>query len=223
MSLLASLVLFTLAAPVLAVVAIIIKLDSKGPVFYSQERVGMGGRNFKMLKFRTMRTDAEAAGVKWAQKNDPRVTRIGKWLRRFRIDELPQILNVVKGEMGIVGPRPERPEFVAKLRRQIPYYDSAHAGAAGDHGLGADSLSVRRVVGRGAREAAVRPLVREAPLGAARSVDPLPHRQGRPLRPRRALTFSAPSPAPASPVPRPGSSAYVRALRSERRRELHWK
>jgi exopolysaccharide biosynthesis polyprenyl glycosylphosphotransferase len=122
-SLLASLVLFTLAAPVLAIVAALIKLDSKGPVFYTQERVGMGGRSFKMLKFRTMKTDAEAAGVKWAQKNDPRVTRIGKWLRRFRIDELPQILNVVKGEMGIVGPRPERPEFVAKLRRQIPYYD----------------------------------------------------------------------------------------------------
>ncbi|HEY2745809.1 MAG TPA: exopolysaccharide biosynthesis polyprenyl glycosylphosphotransferase, partial [Polyangia bacterium] len=123
LSLMASVVLFMLAAPVLAMVAAIIKLDSKGPVFYSQERVGVSGRTFRMLKFRTMRTDAEAAGVKWAQKNDPRVTRIGKWLRRFRIDELPQILNVVKGEMGIVGPRPERPEFVAKLRRQIPYYD----------------------------------------------------------------------------------------------------
>jgi exopolysaccharide biosynthesis polyprenyl glycosylphosphotransferase len=122
-SLLASLVLFTLAAPVLAIVAALIKLDSKGPVFYTQERVGMGGRTFKMLKFRTMKTDAEVGGVKWAQKNDPRVTRIGKWLRRFRVDELPQILNVLKGEMGIVGPRPERPEFVAKLRRQIPYYD----------------------------------------------------------------------------------------------------
>jgi exopolysaccharide biosynthesis polyprenyl glycosylphosphotransferase len=122
-SLLASLVLFTIAAPVLAIVAALIKLDSKGPVFYSQERVGMGGRNFKMLKFRTMKTDAEEGGVKWAQKNDPRVTGIGKWLRRFRVDELPQILNVLRGEMGIVGPRPERPEFVAKLRRQIPYYD----------------------------------------------------------------------------------------------------
>ncbi|MDB4971319.1 MAG: capsular polysaccharide biosynthesis protein [Myxococcales bacterium] len=122
-SLTASLVLFMLAAPVLLLVSILIKLDSKGPVFYSQERVGMSGRNFKMLKFRTMRTDAEATGVKWAQKDDPRVTGIGKWLRRFRVDELPQILNVVKGEMGIVGPRPERPEFVAKLRRQIPYYD----------------------------------------------------------------------------------------------------
>ena len=122
-SLLASLVLFILAAPVLLLVSIIIKLDSKGPVFYTQERVGMGGRNFKMMKFRTMRTDAEANGIKWAQKNDSRVTGIGKYLRRFRIDELPQILNVLKGEMGIVGPRPERPEFVAKLRVQIPYYD----------------------------------------------------------------------------------------------------
>ncbi len=122
-SLLASLVLFTLAAPLLAIVALAIKIDSRGPLFYTQDRVGVGGRSFKMLKFRTMQTDAEAAGVKWAQKNDPRVTRIGKWLRRFRVDELPQLLNVVKGDMGIVGPRPERPQFVAKLRRQIPYYD----------------------------------------------------------------------------------------------------
>jgi sugar transferase (PEP-CTERM system associated) len=122
-SLLASLVLCILAAPILMLVALIIKVDSPGPVFYSQERVGMGGRAFRMLKFRTMRNDAESGGVKWAQKNDPRVTRIGKYLRRFRVDELPQILNVLKGEMGIVGPRPERPEFVATLRRQIPYYD----------------------------------------------------------------------------------------------------
>jgi sugar transferase (PEP-CTERM system associated) len=122
-SLLSSLVLFVVAAPILLVVAIVIKLESQGPVFYTQERVGMNGRNFKMLKFRTMRNDAEAAGVRWAQKNDPRVTRVGKYLRRFRIDELPQIFNVLRGEMGIVGPRPERPQFVAKLRRQIPYYD----------------------------------------------------------------------------------------------------
>jgi sugar transferase (PEP-CTERM system associated) len=122
-SLLSSLLLFAFAAPVLLIVAVLIKLESKGPVFYSQERVGMNGRIFKMLKFRTMRNDAEATGVRWAQKDDPRVTRVGKYLRRFRIDELPQILNVLRGEMGIVGPRPERPEFVAKLRRQIPYYD----------------------------------------------------------------------------------------------------
>jgi exopolysaccharide biosynthesis polyprenyl glycosylphosphotransferase len=116
-------VLFVLAAPILLAVALLIKLDSKGPVFYSQERVGMNGKNFKMMKFRTMKTDAEATGIKWAQKNDSRVTRVGKYLRRFRVDELPQILNVLKGEMGIVGPRPERPEFVAKLKVQIPYYD----------------------------------------------------------------------------------------------------
>jgi lipopolysaccharide/colanic/teichoic acid biosynthesis glycosyltransferase len=76
-----------------------------------------------MLKFRTMRTDAESQGVKWAQKDDPRVTPLGKYLRRFRIDELPQIFNVLRGEMGVVGPRPERPEFVARLRTQIPYYE----------------------------------------------------------------------------------------------------
>jgi sugar transferase (PEP-CTERM system associated) len=122
-SLMAAGALFILAAPILLIVAIIIKLDSKGPIFYTQERVGMNGRNFQMIKFRTMRTDAEAAGVKWAQKDDPRVTRIGKYLRRFRIDELPQLFNVLKGEMGVVGPRPERPEFVARLRNQIPYYD----------------------------------------------------------------------------------------------------
>jgi sugar transferase (PEP-CTERM system associated) len=122
-SLMAAGVLFLFALPVLLIVAALIKLDSRGPVFYSQERVGLNGRNFKMLKFRTMRNDAEAAGVKWAQKDDPRVTRLGKYLRRFRVDELPQLINVLRGEMGVVGPRPERPEFVARLRTQIPYYD----------------------------------------------------------------------------------------------------
>jgi lipopolysaccharide/colanic/teichoic acid biosynthesis glycosyltransferase len=100
-----------------------IKLDSAGPLFYTQERVGAHGRPFKMLKFRTMRTDAEAAGAVWAEKDDPRVTRVGRLLRRFRVDELPQLINVLKGEMGVVGPRPERPQFVARLRTQIPYYD----------------------------------------------------------------------------------------------------
>jgi sugar transferase (PEP-CTERM system associated) len=122
-SLLAAGALFLVALPVLLIVALMIKLDSRGPVFYSQERVGLNGRNFKMLKFRTMHTDAESAGVKWAQKDDPRVTRLGKYLRRFRVDELPQLINVLQGEMGVVGPRPERPEFVARLRTQIPYYD----------------------------------------------------------------------------------------------------
>ena len=123
-SLLTAVVLTILAAPILLVSALLIKLDSRGPVFYTQERVGRDGQTFKMLKFRTMAVDAERAGAPvWAEKNDPRVTRVGRWLRRFRIDELPQILNVIRGEMGIVGPRPERPEFVAQLRTQIPYYD----------------------------------------------------------------------------------------------------
>jgi sugar transferase (PEP-CTERM system associated) len=123
LSLMAAGLLFLLASPVLLLVALLIKLDSRGPIFYAQERVGVKGRTFMMIKFRTMQRDAEAAGVKWAQKDDPRVTRVGKYLRRFRIDELPQLFNVLKGEMGVVGPRPERPEFVARLRNQIPYYD----------------------------------------------------------------------------------------------------
>ena len=123
-SLLTACVLFTLALPILLIASILIKLDSKGPLFYTQERVGANGRPFKMLKFRTMRVDAEQAGqAQWAQKNDPRVTRVGKWLRRFRVDELPQILNVIRGDMGVVGPRPERPQFVEKLKQEIPYYN----------------------------------------------------------------------------------------------------
>jgi sugar transferase (PEP-CTERM system associated) len=122
-SLATSVVLFIFALPILLLAAIAIKLDSPGPVFYSQERVGAHGQTFWMLKFRTMRTDAESGTAKWALKNDPRVTRVGKWLRRFRIDELPQIFNVIRGEMNVVGPRPERPEFVERLSEQIPYYD----------------------------------------------------------------------------------------------------
>ena len=91
----------------------------------------MGGRSFRMLKFRTMTIDAEAAGVRWAAKDDPRVTRIGKWLRRFRIDELPQILNVLRGEMSLVGPRPERPVFIHQFKRTIPNYMARHCVKAG--------------------------------------------------------------------------------------------
>jgi sugar transferase (PEP-CTERM system associated) len=123
-SLATSVALFLFSLPILLLAAIAIKLDTPGPVFYSQERVGAHGRTFRMLKFRTMTVDAEAGGsAKWAAQNDPRVTRVGKWLRRFRVDELPQILNVIRGEMNVVGPRPERPEFVERLRKQIPYYD----------------------------------------------------------------------------------------------------
>jgi lipopolysaccharide/colanic/teichoic acid biosynthesis glycosyltransferase len=95
-------------------------------VFYRQRRVGHNGALFVLTKLRTMRVDAEADGAQWADNNDPRVTRVGRFLRRYRIDELPQFLNVIRGEMSFVGPRPERPEFVEKLRRKIPYYDERH-------------------------------------------------------------------------------------------------
>ena len=122
-----SLTLLVISAPVMALTALVIKLDSRGPVFYRQERVGLGGRSFQCVKFRSMRIDAESDGVaRWATKNDSRVTRVGAFLRKTRIDELPQLISVLKGEMSIVGPRPERPEFVAQLRKQIPFYDLRH-------------------------------------------------------------------------------------------------
>lgn len=93
-----------------------------GPMFYRQTRVGKNGQCFEILKFRTMRVDAETQGVQWAQKNDPRVTRLGAWLRATHIDELPQLVNVIRGDISLVGPRPERPEFVAMLAKEIPHY-----------------------------------------------------------------------------------------------------
>jgi sugar transferase (PEP-CTERM system associated) len=123
--LLAASALFSLTCPLMLVTALAIKLEDgwRAPLFYRQERVGFAGRVFKLSKFRSMRVDAEAAGqAVWAQKNDSRVTRVGAVIRKLRIDELPQILNVLKGEMGLVGPRPERPEFVQQLAEKIPYY-----------------------------------------------------------------------------------------------------
>ena len=113
-----------LSAPIFAVLAVMIKMTSEGPVFYAQERVGENGRPFMLLKFRSMRKDAEAlSGPVWALKDDPRVTPLGKVMRALRLDEIPQMINVLKGEMSFVGPRPERPVFVARLREKIPYYD----------------------------------------------------------------------------------------------------
>lgn len=111
-------------APVMAAVALAVKLGSRGPVIYSQERVGRFGDLFKIYKFRTMRADAEANGPVWAaSEQDPRMTRIGAVLRRTHLDELPQLFNVLKGEMSLVGPRPERPHFVEQLHREIHRYD----------------------------------------------------------------------------------------------------
>lgn len=116
-----------LSLPVMAVVAIVIRLDSKGPIIYRQTRVGLRGKCFQLLKFRSMRMDAEAGGAQWAVKNDPRVTRVGRFLRRYRLDELPQWVNVIRADMSLVGPRPERPEFVDELRNRISYYDERHS------------------------------------------------------------------------------------------------
>jgi sugar transferase (PEP-CTERM system associated) len=116
-----------LAAPIAAAVVVLIKLTSPGPVLYRQERVGQHGRRFMVLKFRSMRVDAEAdTGPVWAQKNDSRVTPIGSFLRRSRLDEIPQLWNALRGDMSMVGPRPERPSFVADLTRQIPFYGQRH-------------------------------------------------------------------------------------------------
>jgi len=115
-----------LAIPVLAIVALAIKLDSKGPVLYRQDRVGLNERIFRLIKLRSMREDAESTAPKWADKCDPRVTRVGRFIRKFRIDEIPQLWNVIRGDMSIVGPRPERPEFVNQLKSCIPYYSLRH-------------------------------------------------------------------------------------------------
>jgi len=126
--LLCSLVLIVLSAPVMLFTAIAIKLESPGPVFYRQERVGANSKTFKVTKFRSMRTDAEKDGKpQWASANDSRVTRVGGIIRRLRIDELPQLFNVLNGDMSLVGPRPERPFFVEQLTNEIPYYNVRHS------------------------------------------------------------------------------------------------
>jgi sugar transferase (PEP-CTERM system associated) len=122
-----SMIGLVLTAPLWPLVMLAIKLDSEGPVFYKQRRVGKGGSTFNVIKFRTMRQDAEAAnGPQWAGANDPRVTRVGRFLRSSRLDEIPQLWCVLKGDMAFVGPRPERPEFVESLTREIPYYGVRH-------------------------------------------------------------------------------------------------
>jgi sugar transferase (PEP-CTERM system associated) len=125
---LAASVLALLLGPVMLLVALAVKLTSRGPIIYRQERVGWQGRTFKLLKFRTMRVDAEASsGPVWASgEDDPRITRLGRLLRKTRLDELPQLVNVLRGEMSFVGPRPERPHFVNALRQVIPLYDERH-------------------------------------------------------------------------------------------------
>lgn len=142
------------AAPVIAVLAALVKLTSRGPAFYKQDRVGKDGRVFKMIKLRTMRANAEAkSGPVWSLKNDPRETWLGRFLRRTHLDELPQLWNVLKGDMSLVGPRPERPFFVEKFGKEIPNYGERHAVRPGitgwaqvNNGYDASVDDVRRKV-----------------------------------------------------------------------------
>ena len=125
---LGSILCLVLCGPLMVLIAIAIKLDSRGPILYRQERTGKNGAPFQIMKFRSMRIDAESSsGPVWAQKDDPRITRVGRLLRKLRFDELPQFLNVLYGQMGFVGPRPERPHFVQQLAESIPFYDLRHS------------------------------------------------------------------------------------------------
>jgi sugar transferase (PEP-CTERM system associated) len=127
-----------MSLPISLVTALLIKLDSKGPIIFKQERVGEDGKVFNLLKFRSMKTDAEKyTGPVWAEENDPRITRIGRIIRKLRIDEIPQMINVLKGDMSFVGPRPERPYFVDMLSKEIQYYEQRHSVKPGITGWAA--------------------------------------------------------------------------------------
>ena len=119
-------VIALLTSPLMLLTALAIKLESRGPVFYQQERVGLNNGTFRIIKFRSMRVDAEANGPVWAHEADSRVTRVGRWIRKRRVDELPQLFNIIRGEMSLIGPRPERPVFIKQLEQRIPYYSERH-------------------------------------------------------------------------------------------------
>ena len=131
-----SVALATVTLPIMLLAALLVFLEDRGPIFYTQERVGRGGHHYNILKFRSMSINAEQSGQpQWALKNDPRVTRVGAVIRQLRIDELPQIFCVLKGDMSFVGPRPERPYFVSDLCQKIPYYDVRHSIKPGITGM----------------------------------------------------------------------------------------
>jgi exopolysaccharide biosynthesis polyprenyl glycosylphosphotransferase len=122
----ASGLLLLLTFPLIALFALLVKLDSRGPAFFRQERIGLYGQPFTLLKLRSMRTDAEAGGAQWAERDDPRITRLGRFIRKVRIDELPQVWTVLMGRMSFVGPRPEVPKFVDDLEEALPFYAERH-------------------------------------------------------------------------------------------------
>jgi sugar transferase (PEP-CTERM system associated) len=130
----ASLFLIILASPLLLLTALTILLESGGPVLFRQERVGLGGRTFQILKFRSMKQGSEKGAPSWTKDGDPRVTRVGAFIRKYRLDELPQLLNVLRGEMSLIGPRPEVPYFCALLEREIPLFNQRHCVRPGISG-----------------------------------------------------------------------------------------
>ena len=147
----------TLLSPLMLFVAFLVRVTSRGPVMYRQERVGLDKRPYELLKFRTMRVDAERAGEpRWATMNDERVTSVGRIMRRLRLDEIPQFINVLRGEMSVIGPRPERPFFVEQLEKEIPYYALRFSAKPGADGVGAGELQVRGECGGRAYQAAIR-------------------------------------------------------------------
>ena len=178
--------------PFFPFVALAIKLSSKGPIFFSQTRVGLENETFKVHKFRTMFTDAEAKGARWATKDDPRVTRLGGFLRKTRIDEIPQLWNVLRGEMSFVGPRPERPEFTSWLAEEIPFYNLRHMVRPGLTGWAQVRYGYGATLAESPREALLRPLLPQAQVDGPR----LPHhvrdhQDDRPP-PRRPVTTAKP-------------------------------
>ncbi|HUL30584.1 MAG TPA: exopolysaccharide biosynthesis polyprenyl glycosylphosphotransferase, partial [Thermodesulfobacteriota bacterium] len=130
-----SLIGLILLSPFILIISVLIKMDSPGSVFYKQARVGEDGKTFNLLKFRSMVEGAETNGPVWAGKNDDRITRVGRWIRKWRLDEIPQLVNVLRGDMSFVGPRPERAYFVEKLREEIPFYDQRFSVKPGITGL----------------------------------------------------------------------------------------
>ena len=187
--LLVSAIMLAITLPIMALTALLIKLESPGPVLYRQERVGQGGRSFTILKFRSMCVDAEKDGKpRWARQNDNRVTLTGRFIRRTRIDELPQIFNVFFGDMSFVGPRPERPYFVQDLTQKIPYYGVRHTVKPGITGLGPSALPLRGDRRRCHAQAAIRPVLRQKPQPVSRSHDPVPDCTSGAVGKGRALT-----------------------------------
>ena len=177
-----SLVLLLVTLPLMLLTAMLIRIDSPGPVLYRQRRVGLHGKVFTLFKFRSMAVDAEAGGdPRWATQQDPRITRVGSFIRPMRIDELPQLINVLRGEMSMIGPRPERPHFVEQLTRIIPFYRERSYVKPGITGWAQVSFPYGASVEDARAETRLRPVLREEPQPAARSADPARHRARDPV------------------------------------------